>query len=117
MKAYKLRLIGWIWIFGIFFDMMTTIIGCGIIGTREVNPIGFNWYLIILLIFSMIFIFVSIKYYNYFESIKYDLSRRKIYLILIIIFIIGCSIRWLIVLNNLIQIYITYNFNIIVFSK
>jgi len=117
MKAYRFRLLGWIFIFGIFFDMITTIIGVGIIGTRELNPIGFNWYLIITFIISMIFIWCAIKYYDKSVSLKLDMSRPKIYKIFIAILFGACVVRWTIVLNNLVVMYLTYNYNFVVFVK
>jgi len=107
IKAYRLRLLGWIFIFEIFLDMITTIIGCGLLGTIELNKLGFTWYLIFELIFSMVFIFCLIKYYDRTE-LRYQLAKPNIYKIFIILLSIGVLLRLAIIVNNFYQMWMTY---------
>ena len=111
MRALKLRTIGWIYIFLIFIDMIETIIGVGIIGTKEGNPIGFNLYLLGLNYLLICLILIYIKHYDKWKRIYYDLCKRKTYKYVMIMLIVSCSIRLFVVLQNLLVMYVQYHKN------
>ena len=116
MKAYRMRLIGWIFIFGIFFDMITTIM-CNSVSGRELNSIGYNFYLILMFYIEILFAWIIIKYYDKYNKFLLQLSVRKYYVAFTYLMFFACLVRWIVVINNLIVFYIMSNYTILFFKK
>jgi hypothetical protein len=110
MKGYRLKLLGWIFIIGIFLDMISTIIGVGFLGNKELNPIGYNFYLILTFIIMMSMILYFIKNYYKWNWLMKDLVKRNTYIYIITCLTIACYIRYLVIFSNIIMMIARYHY-------